>query len=167
MPFPISAPMVTPSRFRRSRRRRCSDPAWRPARQTSLRRQAQSAARIGHVVFRFIRPCALPRQNRNKRSSRQVVRLAGLDESRGTLFASRRLSLPDLRGAFRPNECSPASSPAARGQPHPTQSMPNEPWPDRPLLRQNFVPECPSGVTFAVINRLKALRATRARATAP
>ena len=31
-------------------------------------------------------------------------------------------------------------------------------WPDRGAdLRQNFVPECPSGVTFAVIDRLKAL----------
>ena len=47
------------------------------------------------VIFRWLR------QNRNVDSTAELSALAGLNESRGTLFASRGVSLPDLRGAFR------------------------------------------------------------------
>ena len=39
------------------------------------------------------------RRNRNVDSTAELSPLAGLNESRGTLFALRRVSLPDLRGA--------------------------------------------------------------------
>lgn len=92
-------------------------------------------------------------------STAELFALAGLDESRGTLFASRRLSLPDLRRAFRLTNAAPRRLPR-RGA-HPVQHNPCRTGASQtgPDLRQNFVHERPSCVTFAVINRLKALRA--------
>ena len=97
-------------------------------------------------------------KNRKKVFHRQVVHSAGLDEFRGTLFASRKSRLPGPARGVPSNDCSPASSPSARGQPRSTQSMPSGAGQTGPYLRQNFVPEHPSGVTFAVIDCLKTLR---------
>ena len=87
--------------------------------------------------------------------------LAGLNESRGTLFASRRVSLPDLRGAFPQTNAAPRRLPRRGANPvqhNPCRTALARPRPD---LRHNFGLECPSGVTFAVIDRIKALRGPR------
>jgi hypothetical protein len=62
------------------------------------------------VILRWLR------QNRNVDSTAELSALAGLNESRGTLFASRRVSLPDLGGASV-KRMQPALSPSARGRP--------------------------------------------------
>ena len=104
------------------------------------------------VILRWLR------QNRNVDSTAELSALAGLNESRDTQFASRRVSLPDLGGAFRQTNAAPRCLLGAG--PTPVQHNQYRTALTRPCadLRQNFVPELPSGVSSAVIDRLKALR---------
>ena len=71
------------------------------------------------VILRWLR------QNRNVDSTAELSALAGLNESRDTQFASRRVSLPDLGGAFRQTNAAPRCLPRRGADPRSTQSIPN------------------------------------------
>ena len=67
-----------------------------------------------------------PRQNRNKDSIAKLFIRRALTNPKGTLlFAWRKVLSPGPARGVPSNDCSPASSPSARGQPSSTQSMPS------------------------------------------
>ena len=75
---------------------------------------------------------------------------AGLDESRGTL-APRVESLSRTCARRSIGRMQPRV--VFRGAGHSTQILRTAPVRRQPDLRHNFVPEYPSGITFAVIDR--------------